>query len=426
MTARIWNPQSFRVYKRHRITGAVGEGADAIVLLGEGILAEPGGCPRVIKPGTEIQVGIADGCRRGARRRACADLLACNFLATEAVPDGRLCRGRAGRPTGADTSERIVVDTLQDVACAVLDSPHASEVVGDVVEDLVIARARQQPAAFPAGALDCERSVGRPHYVKASDIYTAGRPAGSFVNCEQCTVRGVDPSCSVRIVGDALRKSDDIPSEGGSIGGIVCHVAVGVVGVTGSFRSGVSEGEVINRRGRGVRIVALDREQVAALVIGDVLFCQGRKRSGGVSTVAGAAGQASCTVVRVGVGVGLGCSTVSGGTLLPGGPFGDEPGPAGKAAGGTPGRRLVPQGLCVRITIRLLQPALDGIRVGCSVRNVAGPPCQGSGTAERETPAILLILHVSVVLFRFKVVKSIKHTQRDWSEIDTLPANIYQ
>ena len=59
----------------------------------------------------------------GARRRACADLLACNYLATETPADGRLRRGRAGRPTGADASEGIIVDALQDVACAVLDSP---------------------------------------------------------------------------------------------------------------------------------------------------------------------------------------------------------------------------------------------------------------------------------------------------------------
>ena len=166
-----------------------------------------------------------------------------------------------------------------------------------MVEDLVIARARQEASAFPASALEGERSVGGPHYVKASDIDTADRPAGSFVNGEQGTVCGVYTPCRVIIVGDALRQADDVPGKVYTVSGIVCHVAVGVVGVTGSFRSGVGEGEVFNRRGRGVRIVALDREQVAALVIGDVLFCQGRKRSGGVSTVAGAAGQASCAVI---------------------------------------------------------------------------------------------------------------------------------
>ena len=128
---------------------------------------------------------------RGARRGACADTLACIFLATETPADGRLCWGRAGGPAGADTSERIVVDTLQDVACAVLDGSHTSEVVGDVVEDLVIARARQEASAFPASALDCERSVGCPHDVKASDIDTADRPAGPLVNGEQGTVCGI-------------------------------------------------------------------------------------------------------------------------------------------------------------------------------------------------------------------------------------------
>ena len=61
-------------------------------------MAEPGRCPRVVEPGTEIQIRITGGCRRGARRGACADALACNFLATEAVADGRLCGGRTGGP----------------------------------------------------------------------------------------------------------------------------------------------------------------------------------------------------------------------------------------------------------------------------------------------------------------------------------------
>ena len=58
-------------------------------------MAEPGRSPGIVEPGTEVQVGTAGGCRRGARRgahaavlrHARADLLACNFLATEAVAE---------------------------------------------------------------------------------------------------------------------------------------------------------------------------------------------------------------------------------------------------------------------------------------------------------------------------------------------------
>ena len=69
---------------------AVGVGADRVVLLGQGVLAEPGRRPGIIDPGTEVQVGTAGSCCRGARKRARANPLACNFLATEAVPEGGL------------------------------------------------------------------------------------------------------------------------------------------------------------------------------------------------------------------------------------------------------------------------------------------------------------------------------------------------
>ena len=67
---------------------AVGVGADRVVLLGQGVLAEPGRRPGIIEPGAEVQVGTAGSCCRSARRNA--NPLACNFLATEAVPEGGL------------------------------------------------------------------------------------------------------------------------------------------------------------------------------------------------------------------------------------------------------------------------------------------------------------------------------------------------
>ena len=56
-------------------------------------------------PGTEVQVGTAGSGCRGARKRARANLLACNFLATEAVPEGGLRRTCPGRPYAAIAAE---------------------------------------------------------------------------------------------------------------------------------------------------------------------------------------------------------------------------------------------------------------------------------------------------------------------------------
>ena len=79
-----------RIHQIHRISSTIGVGTDSVVLLGHRILAEPGRGPGIIEPGTEVQVGTAGGCRRGARKRACASLLACNFLATEPPAAGLL------------------------------------------------------------------------------------------------------------------------------------------------------------------------------------------------------------------------------------------------------------------------------------------------------------------------------------------------
>ena len=70
-------------------------------------MAEPGRSPGIVEPGTEVQVGTAGGGRRGARRgaehRARANFLACNFLATEPVPE-RTLRGFLYR-NGQDVSD---------------------------------------------------------------------------------------------------------------------------------------------------------------------------------------------------------------------------------------------------------------------------------------------------------------------------------
>ena len=110
----------FRIHEVDRVPGAVDVGADGVVLLGHRILAEPGRGPGIIEPGTEVQVGTAGSCRRDARKRACAGLLACNFLATEAVPDGRLRRTRYGGPYPALAAEGVVIKPLEDRSLAIL------------------------------------------------------------------------------------------------------------------------------------------------------------------------------------------------------------------------------------------------------------------------------------------------------------------
>ena len=92
-----------RIDQIHRIPGAVSVGADGVVLLGQGVLAEPGRRPGIIDPGTKVQVGTAGSCCRSARRNA--NLLACNFLATETVPEGGLRRICPGSPYPALASE---------------------------------------------------------------------------------------------------------------------------------------------------------------------------------------------------------------------------------------------------------------------------------------------------------------------------------
>ena len=86
--------QPFFILHTHRIIRTIRIRADVVVLLGQGILAEPGRGPGIIEPGAEVQVGSAGGCRRGARKgacnKACVNILACNFLATEAVAEGWL------------------------------------------------------------------------------------------------------------------------------------------------------------------------------------------------------------------------------------------------------------------------------------------------------------------------------------------------
>ena len=105
--------------------------------LGEEVLAEPGRGPGIIEPGTEVQVGTAGSCRRGARKRACDGLLACNFLATEAVPEGRLRRTCAGGPYPALAAERIVIEPLEDIAVPILNHPDTAKMIRNLIDQLI-------------------------------------------------------------------------------------------------------------------------------------------------------------------------------------------------------------------------------------------------------------------------------------------------
>ncbi len=128
----FYRPVSIRIHEIHRVPGTVGVGTDGVVLLGQGVLAEPGRRPGIIDPGTEIQVGTAGSCCRDARRNA--NLLACNFLATEAVPEGGLRRIRPGSPYPALASKRIIVKPLQDRSLAILNHPYAAKMVRNLID----------------------------------------------------------------------------------------------------------------------------------------------------------------------------------------------------------------------------------------------------------------------------------------------------
>ena len=237
--------QPFFILHTHRIIRTIRIRADVVVLLGQRVLAEPGRGPGIVEPGAEVQVGSAGGCRRGARKgacnKACVNILACNFLATEAVAEGWLRRIRAGGPAPADASERIVVESLPHGPGPVLDDPHAAEVVGDVVEDLVIACPGQQAASLPAGALQGEGARGRAQDVEVSYSHPAFRSGGTRIDGEQGPVRRVNSPCGIRPVGDALRQSYDVPCERRPADGVRGHVAVCVVGVAAALRAGVGE-----------------------------------------------------------------------------------------------------------------------------------------------------------------------------------------
>ena len=78
-----------------------------------------------------FQIAIITCCR-GARRNA--NLLACNFHATEAVPEGGLRRIRPGSPYPALASERVVVEPLQDSSLTILNHPHAAQMVRNLID----------------------------------------------------------------------------------------------------------------------------------------------------------------------------------------------------------------------------------------------------------------------------------------------------
>ena len=188
-----------------------------IVLLGHGVLAEPGRGPGIVEPGAEIQVGSAGGSRRGARKgaynKACVNFLACNFLATEAVAEGWLRRIRTGEPAFADAAERIVVEALSHGPGPVLDDPHAPEVVGDMEEDLVVAGPGQQPSSLPACAFQGEGAGRGTQDVEIPDAHPAFRPGSVGIDGEQGPVCCIDPPCCVGPVGDAHRQTYDVPCE---------------------------------------------------------------------------------------------------------------------------------------------------------------------------------------------------------------------
>ena len=151
--------------------------ADAVVFLGQGIDAEPGGGAGAVEPGAEVEVRGGGG---GAGAAELGEGRAGDLLAAEAVA----LQGVVGRRTGCidarDRAEGIVVEALADGAGAVLDRPDASEVVGDIVEDLVGSAAVEQASSFQGRALEdggagggsvCGRNVERNLFPGGVEYY---------------------------------------------------------------------------------------------------------------------------------------------------------------------------------------------------------------------------------------------------------------
>ena len=130
----FYRPVSIRIHEIHRVPGAVGVGAYGVVLLGQGVWGQPGRGPGIIEPGAEVQVWTAGSCCRGARKRARANPLACNFLATEAVAEDGLRRICAGGPYAALAAKGIIVEPLQDISASILDDTHTAQVVRNLID----------------------------------------------------------------------------------------------------------------------------------------------------------------------------------------------------------------------------------------------------------------------------------------------------
>ena len=155
--SRVLEPiLTFRINEVNRILVTIHKRTHPIIVLHQRIRAKPSGGPGTVKPRAEVQVrGSGGGADAGEVRQR----RACNFLAAKAVALLGTVRRAAGCPHPRDRSVRIVIKSLAYVACSVLDYSDAAEVVLDHVEDLVAARAGQQAAALPVGALEGDRAV---------------------------------------------------------------------------------------------------------------------------------------------------------------------------------------------------------------------------------------------------------------------------
>ena len=106
--------------------------------------------------GAEVEVRGSGSCARAAQLRQCR---ARDLLAAKAVALLGTVRRAAARVNPRHRAIRVVVEPLADGAASVLDDPRASQMVGDVVEDITGSAAVEQPAPFPAGALQGDRPV---------------------------------------------------------------------------------------------------------------------------------------------------------------------------------------------------------------------------------------------------------------------------
>jgi hypothetical protein len=100
--------------------------------------------------------------------------LACNFLATETVPEGRLRRTRSGSPYPALAAGGVVIKPLEDRSLAILNHPDTAKMIRNLIDWLIISGSGEESDKKTGPTLLCGR-IKTMMLTKESDLtrYTA-------------------------------------------------------------------------------------------------------------------------------------------------------------------------------------------------------------------------------------------------------------